>query len=295
MIDCRQLQVFLAIMQTNSFSKAAENIFLTQPTVSGHIKSLEEDLGVTLFDRTSKKVTPTKAAEILYPFALKLLKINKAALREMTMFKGLEKGSLELGGSNIPGQYILPTYINKFKETYAGIKVILKIRDSVEIIDLVADGVLEIGCVGAIIEHKNIVFVSFCEDELVFIIPKDHPLKNKKEVTLNEVMNEKFIIRESGSGTRKSIEVFFKDNGYDVKDLNVVMEIGTTEGVKEAVKAGIGCAIVSKLAVENDLKHKLVYCPKIKDFDIKRKFYLVYSDERTLSPPAEEFKKLLLQ
>jgi len=295
MIDCRQLQVFLAIMQTKSFSKAANNIFLTQPTVSGHIKALEDYLGVSLFDRTSKKVIPTKAAEILYPFAMKILKINKLALKEIAMFKGMEKGVLELGGSNIPGQYIIPSYINKFKEIHGNIKVTLKISDTNEIIELVSEGVLEIGFVGAIIEHKNIVFIPFSNDELVFIVPPKHPMKNKKEITLDEITKEKFVIREVGSGTRKFTEEFLKKYGYDIKELNVVIEIGSTEGVKEAVKAGLGCALISRRAVEDELKNKLFYSPKISNLDIKRDFYLIYSSEKTLSPPAEAFKNLLLQ
>lgn len=295
MIDCRQLQVFLAIMQTKSFSKAADSIFLTQPTVSGHIKALEEALGISLFDRTSKKVVPTKAAEILYPFALKIVKINKVAIKEMSMFKGLEKGLLELGGSNIPGQYILPKYISKFKELYKGIKVTLKIGDTNEIIEFVSEGMLELGFVGAVIEHKHIDFIPFSDDEIVFITPTNHPLKNKKEITLDDIMNEKFVIREHGSGTRKFTEDFLKKYGYDPKNLDIVIEIGSTEGVKEAVKAGIGCAIISKRVVSDDLKHKLLFSPKISGLDIKRNFYLICSNEKTFSPPAAEFKKLLLQ
>jgi len=296
MIDIRQLQVFMSVWENRSFSHAAQEICLTQPTVSGHIRALEEALGVQLFDRGGKKVIPTKAGEFFYPFVRQILKLSSQAEREMAMFLGEEKGSLELGGSNIPGQYILPALISQFTTNRPNVHVILRIADTAAITIAVANSDLELGMVGAVVPKTGLRFEPCFHEEMVLIVAPGHHFASCKQVTLADLVSEPFIMREKGSGTRLATENALKAAGnIQTKDLQIVAEIGSTEAVRQAVKAGLGCSIISQLAVEDDLKHGLLYAPALKGVQLCRQFYLVWHSHRTLSPLADAFRSFLLQ
>lgn len=296
MIDIRQLQVFMAVWENRSFSRAAQEICLTQPTVSGHIRALEEALGVQLFDRGGKKVIPTKAGEFFYPFVRQILKLDSQAEREMAMFLGQERGSLELGGSNIPGQYILPALIGQFKVKRPNVQVILRIADTTAITLSVANSDLELGMVGAVVPKTGLRFEPCFHEEMVLIVAPGHRFANCKQVSLADLVSEPFIVRERGSGTRLATENALKAAGnLQIKDLQIVAEIGSTEAVRQAVKAGLGCSIISQRAVEDDLRHGLLYALALEGVQLYRQFYLVWHGHRTLSPLADAFRDFLLQ
>ena len=295
-MDIRQLQVFMAVWENRSFSHAAQEIYLTQPTVSGHIRALEEALGVQLFDRGGREVIPTKAGEFFYPFARQILKLSSQAEREMAMFLGEEKGSLELGGSNIPGQYILPALISQFRANRPNVQVILRIADTTAITIEVANSDLELGMVGAVVPKTGLRFEPCLHEEMVLIVPPGHRFASCRQVTLADLVSEPFIVREKGSGTRLATENALKAAGnIQIKDLQIVAEIGSTEAVRQAVKAGLGCSIISQRAVEDDLKHGLLYAPALEGVQLRRQFYLVWHSHRTLSPLADAFRNFLLQ
>jgi DNA-binding transcriptional LysR family regulator len=295
MIEIRQIQVFLAVWENRSFSRAAQEVHLTQPTVSGHIRVLEEILGVRLFDRGGKEVTPTKAGEILYPFARQILRLNLQAERGIAMFLGQEKGSLDLGGSNIPGQYILPGVIGRFKADRPNIKVILRISDTAAIVAAVANGELELGMVGAIVQKKGLSFEPCFHDDMVLIVPPGHRLADCKKASIDDLASEPFVLREKGSGTRLASERALQAAGnLQISDLQIVAEMGSTEAIRQAVRAGLGCAIVSRRAVKDDLEHGLLYTPVLEGVQLSRQFYLIWHNQRTLSPLAYAFRSFLL-
>lgn len=295
MIEIRHIQVFLAVWKNRSFSRAAQEVHLTQPTVSGHIQVLEETLGVRLFDRGGKEVTPTKAGEILYPFARQILRLNLQAEREIAMFLGQEKGSLDLGGSNIPGQYILPGLIGRFKAKRPSIRVILRISDTAAIAAAVASGELELGMVGAVVQKKSLRFEPCFDDEMVLIVSPGHRLADCKKVSINNLASEPFILREKGSGTRLASERALQAAGnLQLSDLQIVAEMGSTEAIRQAVRAGLGCSIVSRRAVKDDLEHGLLHAPVLEGVQLSRKFYLIWHNQRTLSPLAHAFRSFLL-
>ena len=295
MLDIRQLQVFLAVWERRSFSQAAHEVHLTQPTISGHIRVLEESLDVRLFDRSGKDVTPTKAGKVLYPYARQILRLNLQAEREMGLFLGQEKGSLEIGGSNIPGQYILPDMIGRFKVDHANIRVILRIADTAEITLAVANGDLELGMVGAVIQKKGLSFEPCFDDEMVLIVPAGHRLAKCGQVSLDDLASEPFVLREKGSGTRLATERAFEAAGnLQLRGLQIVAEIGSTEAIRQAVRAGLGCSIISRRAVTDDLEYGLLFAPALEGVHLRRQFYLVRHNRRVLSPLASAFQKLLL-
>ena len=297
MLETRHLQVFMAIWESHSFSKAADKIYLAQPTVSGHIKTLEAILGTELFNRSARDVSPTKAGELFYPYARRILNLMSQAEQEMDLFIGREKGTLEIGGSNIPGEYILPPAIGQFKKGRPSIKLILKIGDTREIVTAVADGQLELGMVGAVIERPDIIFEACLVDDLLLVTPPDSPLAGKEQVKMAELSNCPFIMRERGSGTRKTIEKAMEraEGLQQTYNLSIIAEMGSTEAIRQAVKAGVGCSIISRLAVQKDVELGLMSASSIPQLDLKRQFYLILPKQRRISPLAEEFRQFIQQ
>jgi DNA-binding transcriptional LysR family regulator len=295
MLDIHRLRVFLAVCEAGSFSQAASRIHLSQPTVSGHIKTLEEHLGTPLFNRRGKKVILTKAGQMLHPRARQIVSIAESMERQMAMFLGLKKGRLEIGGSNVPGQYILPGLISRFKEGKEGIQIRVRIGDTLSISDLVANGDIETGIVGAVIPNRELDFTPCFSDELVAAVPRGHPMATARDIDPAELAKEPFIIREKGSGTRKTMEKILEQ--YDLPPLssfNIVAELGSAEAIRQAVKAGAGCAIISRRVIHDDIVHGAVSSPAIKGMKINRRFHLVTRKQGLLSPLAENFRNFLL-
>ncbi|NDY43521.1 LysR family transcriptional regulator [Dissulfurirhabdus thermomarina] len=295
MIEMRQVQVFLAVWRLRSFSRAAEAVHLTQPTVSGHIAALEDHLGARLFDRSGREVTPTKAGALFYPYARQIWRLQGQAEREMALFAGQEKGTLEIGGSNIPGQYILPGLIGAFRRTRPKVGISLTVGDTRSITAAVAEGDLELGVVGARLNRSELHYESFLEDRLVLVVPPDHPLADAPRVTPDDLARFPVVTRERGSGTRIAAERALEQAGDVIRRLEVVAELGSTEAVRQAVKAGLGCAVVSRRAVEDDVRNGLLAIREIDGVDLRRRFFLVRHRKRTLSPVAEAFYDFLLR
>jgi len=294
MIEIRQFQVFLAVWENRSFSRAAQEVYLTQPSVSGHIRALEEILGVRLFDRSGKDVTPTSAGEVLYPFARQILRLNLQAEREIAMFLGQEKGSLDLGGSNVPGQYILPGVIGRFKAERPNIKVILRISDTATIVASVANGELELGLVGAVVPKKGISFEPCFHDDMILVVPPGHRFADRGQVSIDDIASEPFVLREKGSGTRLTMERALRAAGnLQISDLQIVTEMGSAEAIRQAVRAGLGCSIISRRVVTDDLEHGLLYASVLEGVQLGRQFYLIWHNQRSLSPLALAFRDFL--
>ena len=294
-IELRNLEIFCRVVELRSFSRAAEEVFLTQPTVSGRIAALERQVGATLLDRLGREVVPTQAGTILYRHAQELLAHHRAAMQELSEFLGALRGSLLLGGSTIPGEYLLPGKIAQFKAAHPGVTIRLKIADSAEIIARVAAGELELGAVGSREETADLHFVPFDQDHLVLAVPPDHRWALQGEIRLEELFSEPFIAREAGSGTRRTFEQALRQQGIDPRrELNVVCELGSTEAVKRCIEAGGGVGIVSDRALQHELHHGLLKKVTFQGLTLARLFYLVTSPRRTLSPIASAFHHFLL-
>ncbi len=293
MLDFRQLQIFMAVWQHRSLSRAAETVHLTQPTVSAHLKSLEEQLNVRLFDRNSREVVPTRAGHVLFPYIRQMVKLNQQAREALSGFLGEGRGVLEVEASNIPGQYLLPALLGRFKQTRPLIEIRLYISDTAAVAEKVQSGAIELGMTGAVISKKRLRFDECFSDELVFITHTGHPLASKKVVSFEEVMAQPMIMREKGSGTRLTVERALSQRDVHVETMDVVMEMGSTEAVRQGVKAGLGCSFISKRAIQDDLTCGLLHAPAIEDFSIRRKFYLVTYRGRTLSPVTQAFAEFI--
>jgi DNA-binding transcriptional LysR family regulator len=292
-MDFRRLEVFTRVFKLKSFSKAGQTLFLSQPTVSEHIRLLEEDLGLTLFDRQGKEIVPTKAGQFLFQYANQLMSLRQDSLRAMEQFRDKGVGELLIGGSNIPGQYILPGLLSGFKKSFPGIRIRLWIGDTRHIQEKVLDGTIELGLVGALVEHRRISCQPLTTDELVCISLPGKTGEKQRALDPSKLLSFPFILREKGSGTRKSFEQALKKIHLEPKDLQVVAEMGSNEAVRQAVKAGLGISVISRLAVQEDLEQGQLQEIKIRKFPLLRNFYLITLKQRTLSPLAQEFKEFI--
>jgi len=251
----RELEIFSKVVELGSFSKAAEAVFLVQASVSERIASLEKKVGTRLLDRMGRKVIPTAAGELLHKHATLILEMKEVAQLEMEKFLGLEQGEISMGGSTIPGEYILPALISKFTKKYPNISVQLKISDSSDIEKQVLAGQLELGVIGSKSKHPNIISQQLWEDELVLAVPDNHPFACRKSVSLNELRNTPFILREQGSGTLKILKDYLRKSGQDgTNAFQVIARFGSSTSVKEGIKSGLGLSILSISAIETDLK-----------------------------------------
>ena len=293
--DLRQLEIFCKVVDLKSFSKAADAVFLAQASVSERIANLEKSVGTLLLDRMGRQIIPTKAGELLYKHAVLMLDMKKTARLEMEKFLGLRQGEIMLGGSTIPGEYILPQLIGEFYEKYPFISVILTVAGSREIEDMIQNGSLELGVVGSKNFSKEMISYNIWKDELVLVINKNHKWANKKSITPDELFKEPFIIREPGSGTLKIMEDYLKSWGKKgIEDLNAVARLGTSTAIKEGIKANFGVSILSSKAIETEIEAGILKTVKIKGMPrMTRSFYLIRDKRRIASPLCQAMLEFL--
>ena len=293
-IDFRHIETFCRVAALKSFSRAADDLFLTQPTVSGHILSLERSLSLRLFDRTGREIRLTKAGEMFLRYASKILAVRKDLINALSEFSQGIRGELSLGASTIPGEYLLPRLMGDFKREHPRLTLSLKISDTKEIVQELLQGNIEFGLIGARVDHPSLHYETFEEDEIIVIAPPDHPLTRKRSVGFEDLLKEPWIIREEGSGTQMTVERVLRKEGKSLKDFNVAIEMGSTSSVKEGVKAKLGLAFISRRAVEEELNRNLFGSVPLEGLEsISRQIYIVSQRGKTLSPVGMEFLRFL--
>ena len=291
----RELEIFCKVVELENFSKAAKAVFLVQASVSERIASLEKKIGTRLLDRLGRKVIPTAAGELLHKHATLLLEMKETAQLEMENFLGLKQGEVSMGGSTIPGEYILPALISRFNKKYPYLSVQLKISDSSNIEKRILKGQLELGVIGSKSTHPNIISQQLWEDELVLAVPANHPFARRKSVSLKELRETPFILREEGSGTLKILEDYLRDSGENgTSAFQLTSRFGSSTAVKEGIKSGLGLSILSKRAIETEVKAGLLKALKIKGLSISRNFYMIRNKLRIASPSCQAMLDYLL-
>ena len=288
----KQLEVFVNVVKLKSFSKAAEAVYLSQPTVRAHINALEEELDTKLIVRSTKEVYPSEAGKIFYQYALEMLNLRDTAFMEVKSYSTQVKGILEIAASTVPSQYLLPKAIPGLLEKYPQLSFSIKQYDSVEVVHRIIEMEAEIGVTGAMFEKSGCIFEPIADDRLVIITPniKEFADLNGK-MTPELIRSSKFVSREYGSGTRKESENFLLGIGIDPQSLKISVQLESTESVIQAVKNNLGIAIVSKYACEDCLAAGNILAFDYESPDLSRSFYAVYRKNRPLSPAAEAFVK----
>jgi DNA-binding transcriptional LysR family regulator len=292
-VDLRQLEVFCKVVELKSFSRAAEAIFLTQPTVSQHVSALENFFDLQLLDRMGKEIKPTRAGELLYQYAQEILHLKEKACQSLSHYAGKKSGHLRVGASTIPGEYILPAMIGAFKEAFPEITVTLFIADTRQVVDAVAAGRIEIGVVGAKIKSDQLTYQTLAEDRIVLAASRKSALWTREFILPADLLHIPLIQREDGSGTRISIEKALAAHRVDYRALRITAEIGSTEAVKQAILAGIGVSFLSERAIVKEKEYGLLREVPVRGIDIRRSFYSALNRKKSPSPICKEFKSFL--
>lgn len=291
-IETRHLKIFTAVYKHRSFTKAAEQLFTSQPTISEHIKNLEEQLQCSLFDRLGRTILPTAEADMLYPRAVSILEDIEKLIGEIASTGKSISGKLLIGASTIPGAYILPKLAASFKSRYPDIYFEVRISDSTKIVQSIQNNELFIGIVGAEIASKGLSYLPLAADELILVAAGDNPVPGK--ITFGDLCHLPFIMRETGSGTKRSIESLLEKKQFSADRLNICATLGSSSAVKEAIKADLGVSIISRCGVRDELMTGSLKEIQVENLTMQRAFFFVTSTKRTLPRLYAEFLKQTL-
>jgi DNA-binding transcriptional LysR family regulator len=272
--------VFSSVFKNRSFSRASEELHLTQPTISDHVKTLEEELECKLFDRLGRTIIPTREAEALYSHAIEIIEKTNITKDIIGRFKKELSGELVVGASTIPGTYLMPSLMAAFQKKHPGVSFQIFIADSKEIGEKVLKHELLMGVVGTKVSNGHINHFPFIEDELI-AVSSPSLIKNDL-LTLKELIRFPMVLREEGSGTRKELEKILEAKGITLEGIKIAGIFGSTDAIKQAVKAGLGFSVLSRLSVSDELKYRLLKEIKLSDVQMKRKFYIITHRKRSL-------------
>ena len=295
-MNLKQLEAFVHVAEGGSFSKAAKELFLTQPTVSAHISSLEKELNVRLFIRNTKEVNLSDDGRELYKYAKQMIDLQKKIEERFSAKKEAGKHCISIAASSIPAQYLLPKVLMRFNEKFPDEQLKIIESDSSEVVTKVVDHMVDVGFTGTVLEKKHCKYLAFYKDELVIVTPateKYIALKKDASDDISWIKNEAFIMREEGSGTRKEAEKQLQNAGISVENLNVIASIGNQEAIKKSVRQGMGISVMSRLAAEDEIEAgKLLIFPIPGAFE-GRDINLVYNKNYELSRSAERFIRVV--
>lgn len=294
-MNIKQLEIFVTIATTGSFSKGAEAACITQSTASQHIATLEDLCGVRLLDRTGRGVMPTEAGKIMLIHAQQVLKSLKKTEQAILQFRKADGVELCVGGSTIPGTYVLPKAIAALHVTDPGITVKAEIGDSNEILTKLSEERIEIGIVGTTTDDKQFTAEALGHDEILLVARKGHPWCGRAIVQPEELLTVPIIMREKGSGTNNVVDAALRQQGIKTGDLTVCATISSSEAIKQAILANCGVAFISEMAVRGELKQGKLVSVNLSGLTITRSFSLVYRKGRTLSPAGAAFANALRQ
>jgi len=273
----RHLLTFVTVSKEKNFTRAAEQLHLSQSAVSREIETLEKEYGAKLFDRTNKYVRLTKAGEILYHHAENILIQQDRAKRLIYDLTHMASGGLSIGSGYTFGEYILPWIISDFRHTYPLVTPKITIMNSKRISTQVHCRELDLGIVEGDLKPEDLVVKPFAQDEMMVIVPSTHRLSNKSEVDFASLESETWILRETGSGTREVTERVFSKVGFCPLS---IMEFGSSQIIKESVEAGLGISLISKWVIRKEIDYGLLHALRIKEHPIVRNFsYVIHASQ----------------
>ena len=293
-ITIQQMESLIFLVEEGSFSRAAKRVFLTQPSLTKHIKNLEEAVNAKIVNRENMGISLTTEGKILYDYARRMIKLRDEVREKILRAKDNNSGNIFVSASTIPATYILPYLLNDFKTLFPDIRAYIQANDSEETLGMILNNQAEIGFIGKKTLNKRLNVEPLWKDTLVLAIPVDHPWRKRKDVTLDEISKEPYIIRETGSATRDIMEEYLlKNTDKSLFKFNIVCEIGSSESVKEAIIAGLGISILSIHAIKRELKQGTLIAMPIQDCTIQRYFYLIYKKQLSLMHHHKLFVKFV--
>ena len=294
-MEFKQLESYAAVVRYKSFTKAAENLYISQPTISTHIRALEEELNARLIMRTTKNIEVTAEGMKVYEYAVNLLELRDRMLHECSAGA---KTIIHLGASTIPSAYILPEILPKFGKMKPNTFFVIHQSDSQAVVDGLMDGLFDVGLIGMPADRETLVCERFCRDRMVVITPvTEHflELQAKPETPVLDLFKEPVILREKGSGSKKSVDRFLERVGISDEQLQVVARINDPEAIKNLVAGGLGVSIISPRAARNYVEEKRLLEFELPEWANVRRLYLIYRTERGEEAHIREFTRFLLK
>lgn len=285
-----QLEVFTAVAEERSFSRAGHRLGRTQPAISSAIKLLEVELGEPLFDRKGKTVRLTGAGEVLTDYARRLLRLREEATIAVGELRGLSRGTLRLGANETTCLYVLPEVLAAFKEAYPQVQVDIHRAITRSITERIIDGTLDFGIVTLPIKNSRLEVSTIHSDEMALIVSPTHSLASRRSVKMSDLENEPFILHKIGTTTRERLVKHFNDGGVKMK---VTMELASIETIKRFVAIGMGISIVPRLCIAKEIKEGSLLALTIRDARFKRHLGLIYNKDRHQSQAARAFLVLM--
>lgn len=289
-INLHQLKIFHTVARSGSFSRAAGELHISQPSVSIQVSDLERQFGVELFEQVGKSARLTEAGRILYDYAARILTLIDETNRAIDEVKGLRRGRLVLGATPTPGTYLLPALLGKFKEQYPRLEIVLRITGQREIQEMVLRHALDIGVVGWKITLPDLEAVPIATDELVLVVAPAHRFASQPSVEVTDLAGEPFILRERGSGSREAVDEALHRAGVHITP---VIELEGAEGMKQAVAANLGISILSRSAVQLEVSSGRLQIVPIRGLHIDRTLSLIYHRDRRLPHIAQAFVEMV--
>jgi len=289
-VTLHQLRTFRAVAEQLSFSAAAHELSISQPSVSYQVKELEAVLGLPLIDRLGKRVRLTEAGEVLYEYARRTLTLLDEATLVMEQMRGIERGTLRVGASTTVGIYVIPLALGAYKKLHPNLALSLEIGARETLQERVKRGVLDLAVLSLPIADPDLESTSFMDDELVMVVPAGHTLAGRSNLTLRDFTGESFLMREPGSGTRIAVEMASRRAGVS---LQVGMELGSNGAIKHAVEAGLGVAVLSSHAIELERRGGGLVVVDIEGFPILRPWSIVHLRRRQLPSAVGQFIEFL--
>ncbi len=294
-MNLKQLEAFVQVAQSGSFSKAAKQLYLTQPTVSAHISSLEKELDARLFVRNTKEVSLSEDGKTLYNYAKQIIDLEHKIEETFCADQQEEKQEITIAASTIPAQYLLPKILAKFVEKYPEEQFRIIETDSSQVVEQIIKRSVDIGFTGTVLEKKHCKYIPFYRDELVVITPNTEKYRKiqEEDQDFRWLQKEALILREEGSGTRKEAAKQLRQLGIELDRLNIVASIGNQETIKKSVQNGIAISIISRLAAEEETNSGKLLSFPIPSKDGGRDLNVVYNRNFHLTHSAERFIKIV--
>mgnify|MGYP006142635793 FL=1 len=288
----QQLRIFKAIASEKSFTHAAELLFVSQPSLSKQIKTLENRLGILLLNRNNNKISLTEAGTVFLQYSERILALCEESCRALNDLKDGERGNLTVGASQTIGAYLMPRVLSLFAQSYPQINLNIQVDSTRIIANKVVERIIDIAVVGGDIPvnlKKNLEIEDFVEDELILIIPKSHPFARKKQIIKEDLYHLNFITLNSNSTIHKFIDNILIQNNIQTKQFNVIMELNSIEAIKTAVSLGLGAAFVSSSAIEKEIELKTVEIIAIENIKITRTLSIITNPESHRSKAFDFF------
>ncbi len=291
-LNLHQLHTFQVVAKHCSYVRAAEELHFSQPAVSAQIRLLETALGVRLFEQIGRKTHLTQAGEELYLYSQKIFSVIDETMEVMEALRSPQYGRLSVGADTTVGSYVIPGMLGRFRQSFPAVEISLEVLNRASLIEALLSNRVDMAIMGAVPDDAPVEIEPIAYNPLVLISPPGHRLAGRNDVSIKELGREHFLLREPGSGTRSALEAALREAGTE---LHISMQVGNNSAIKQGVAAGLGIALISRVALDMELETGRVVILDVEGFPIIRQWRLVHLKDKYFSPPARAFKAFMLQ